>query len=193
MVTLNVLGPFLVLVFGQVAYAEEPKRAEAAQPATDERSREQALETRIEELERKLETLSGQFDNSNTAPIPERGPIDPDFAKAADKDAIAKAPTDASSATSQPSVLPVTKMNPDISFILDVGGAWYNKANHFKQGGHAMTTTGSKCKGWNWPLPLPSIPTSNSTLTSNSPKPKSRKRTSRRCRYHGAYRRARDS
>jgi hypothetical protein len=144
---LNVLGPFLVLVCGHVAYAEEPKRAEAALPITDERSREQALEARIEELERKLETLSGQFDNSNTVPIPERVSIDPDFAKAAAQDAIAKAPTDASNATSQPNVLPVTKMNPDISFILDIGGAWYNKANHFKQGGHAMNDNGLQVQG----------------------------------------------
>ncbi|MDD5307654.1 MAG: zinc-regulated TonB-dependent outer membrane receptor [Deltaproteobacteria bacterium] len=49
--------------------------------------------------------------------------------------------------TVQPIVLPIAKLNPDMSFILDVGGAWFRKADHLQQGGHAIDDNGIAIQG----------------------------------------------
>jgi hypothetical protein len=75
--------------------------------------------------------------------------IDPDLAKAAEADQAAriKLPGPAPVDTVQPVVLPIAKLNPNLSFILDVGAAWFDKANHLKQNGHAMNDSGIMLQG----------------------------------------------
>lgn len=48
---------------------------------------------------------------------------------------------------STPVVTPIPKMNPDMSFILNVGGAWFSRKNHLQQGGHAINDNGLQLQG----------------------------------------------
>jgi hypothetical protein len=75
--------------------------------------------------------------------------VDPDFAAAAAEDAALQKQTPGAAPvdTVQPIIAPLSKMNPDLSFILDVGGAWYGKADHLQQGGHAIDDNGLKVQG----------------------------------------------
>jgi hypothetical protein len=127
------VGPLLILLCSRVSFAEEPTSTPSTQPSD---VRERALEARVRELEKKLEALS----RARTAP-PE-ATVDPDLARAAALDAKKTATTDTA-----PIVTPLAKMNPDLSFILSMGGAWYSKADHLKQGGHAMDDNGFFVQG----------------------------------------------
>ena len=40
------------------------------------------------------------------------------------------------------------KLNPDIGFILDLGGAWFSHADHAQQGGHSMNDNGLAVQGF---------------------------------------------
>jgi hypothetical protein len=82
------------------------------------------------------------------APPSQGPPIDQDLLKAAEADQVdrARRPAPATIDTVQP-LLPMSSLNPDISFILDVGGAWFNKANHLMQHGHAMDDSGIQLQG----------------------------------------------
>ncbi|MFH1834392.1 MAG: hypothetical protein ABH877_05150 [bacterium] len=144
----GVVGSFLVLLFSHVSYGQEAKPTDPA-PSSNTVSREQELEARVKDLEKKIEALSARVDGPTAAPTHDVAPVDPDLARAAEQDAAGrtKAPTAVPVDTVHPIVMPVAKMNPDISFILDVGGAWYGKADHFKQGGHAMDDNGLMVQG----------------------------------------------
>jgi hypothetical protein len=145
--TTRVVGPLLVLMVSHVSYADDPVPADPAKPPSSAASREQELEARVRELEEKLEALSARVDGSSAAPAD--APVDPDFARAAERDAAAgmKAPAVIPIDTVQPLVTPLAKMNPDLSFILDVGAAWYGRADHARQGGHAMDDNGLALQG----------------------------------------------
>ena len=66
-------------------------------------------------------------------------PVDPELAAAIEKDKASPPPA--------APVQPMQKMNPDLSFILDVGAAWFRKADHLKQGGHSMDDNGLAVQG----------------------------------------------
>jgi hypothetical protein len=74
-------------------------------------------------------------------------PVDPDLARAIEKD---RATADQKQAPAPPPaqpVQPMAKMIPDLSFILDVGAAWFGKADHLMQGGHAIDDNGIAIQG----------------------------------------------
>jgi hypothetical protein len=110
--------------------------------ATPPSTHEHELEARIAELEKKVAELAKPTDTTNPRPIA-TSPIDPELELAAEQDASHQA----SETTKPPASSTLAKMNPDISFILDVGGAWYNHANHFQQGGHAIGDNGLTLQG----------------------------------------------
>jgi hypothetical protein len=85
-------------------------------------------------------------DASTAEPEPAKT-VDPDLARAIAQD---KASTEQKQTTAPPPAAPgqpMQKMNPDMSLILDVGGAWFRKADHFKQGGHSMDDNGIAIQG----------------------------------------------
>jgi len=77
------------------------------------------------------------------------GAIDPDLAEAAEADKASNEKSSGPSAVgaTPSSVIPMTKLNPDMSFILDVGSAWFNRADHLQQGGHSMNDNGFALQG----------------------------------------------
>jgi hypothetical protein len=89
-----------------------------------------------------LEVFAGE------QPAPSAVVVDPDLAKAAEADqAILRNRSGPTTIDRVLPLAPMASMNPDISIILDVGGAWFDKADHLTQGGHAMDDNGLAVQG----------------------------------------------
>jgi hypothetical protein len=78
--------------------------------------------------------------------------VDPDLARAIEQDKAsggtkpAETPPPATPPQGGPGQ-PMQKMNPDLSFILDMGFGWFGHADHLKQGGHSMDDNGLAVQG----------------------------------------------
>jgi hypothetical protein len=84
--------------------------------------------------------------SADTTPAPPTA-VDPDLARALAADQAAAAQKQAEAPAAAPRVQPMVKMNPDLSFILDVGAAWFGRADHLMQGGHSIDDNGIKVQG----------------------------------------------
>lgn len=131
-----------ILLFVRLSQAAEPFAGEEP-PAKTESNRPAAMDGAST-------PISGDTNSSpsSTSEGATDSAIDPELARAAEEDSARRHEQSGDAEESHAeSTLPLGKMNPDLSFILDVGGAWHSKANHFHQGGHAMDDTGFFLQG----------------------------------------------
>ncbi len=152
--TVRVVTPLLLLGWSGSSLAEEPVQPGAVQANQSEQApsaeanRQQELQARLEALEAQVQQLSAQEAKRDVPASTGAEPVDPELIQAAKSDAARREKAEVTRPidTVQP-IVPAGKMNPDISFILDVGGAWFGKANHLQQGGHAMGDNGLMLQG----------------------------------------------
>ena len=85
----------------------------------------------------------------SAAPAQGPAPVDADLARAIERDQASAVQTQPPASAPSPAApaSPMAKLNPDISFILDVGFAWFTRADHPKQGGHSIDDNGIAVQG----------------------------------------------
>jgi hypothetical protein len=129
---------------GLTAYAQQGDPPKEAPPP----SREQQLEDRVAELEKRLAAVEEKEKEPSATDEIGETTVDPDLAAAAAADASASAaPGPETIDAVQPIISPTSSMNPDLSIILDVGAAWFGDADHLTQGGHAIDDNGIALQG----------------------------------------------
>jgi hypothetical protein len=84
--------------------------------------------------------VSAQPQPQPPPPPPPEGETDADIEAALAADAAAQTPTPAPAAPSTSSASAM--LLPDLSFILDIAGAWFSDQDHLQTGGHDPTRTG---------------------------------------------------
>jgi hypothetical protein len=147
--SLRVCGSLIIILLSSVANAQENQVVESSVQPAGTATHEPELERRVRELEGRLEALAAQVEASKPPHVEATAAVDPDFSRAVEQDATAtkREPGVTANDTNPRAVAPISKMNPDMSFILNVGGAWFNKSNHLRQGGHAMNDNGLQLQG----------------------------------------------
>ncbi|MBN1606434.1 MAG: hypothetical protein JW940_07355 [Polyangiaceae bacterium] len=80
-------------------------------------------------------------------PATPTGELDPDIARAASEDQAARAEASAAEPSAVAASGRLASLNPKMSLILDTGLAWFGRADHLTQGGHAMDDNGLWLQG----------------------------------------------
>jgi hypothetical protein len=132
MVTLKIVESILVLLVAHTSKAQEALPSHS--PAATAPAQEQAPGTQGAKPTDKLEPSSAPVDapRSESTALPM---VDPDLAAAAEQDVTSKQGTASAPSIEpdQPVIMPMAKLNPDISFILDMGLGWFNRDQHLRR------------------------------------------------------------
>jgi hypothetical protein len=145
-----------LLLQGVVAHAQQAPPP-AGQP-DDAPPREARLEARVAELERQIAALREEREEEDDAPADAGvGEADSELEAAAAADAAARAGDGAAAEGDVESEDPLAilfgkeivgnESNPSLSFILDMGGAYFSEKDRIHLGGHAPTTNGPAVTG----------------------------------------------
>jgi hypothetical protein len=94
-----------------------------------------------------LPTQPSTVPTGAAGPAPSAGEIDADIARAAAEDQAARAEASAAEPSAEAASGRLASLNPKMSLILDTGLAWFGRADHLTQGGHAMDDNGLWLQG----------------------------------------------